>query len=815
MWTTLAHNIIKYRLPLFIIIGLITVFMGYHARNVEMSYDFKGTVPDTDDEAIIYKQFREEFGEDGNVVALGVEDSSIFKYENFLEFSTLSQRIQAVNGVKGVISIPDLRIIYRDTTLRQFVIRALFPEVINSQLELDSLLILTNRQMFYKGQLWNPVNGATLMLVTIDKEVLNSSERITLTNTLIELGDNFRNKTGIQIRYAGLPFVRSVIAGQVSKELQLFLLLSVIVTGIIMLLFFRSIRAVIFPLIIIAVVVIWVLGTIELLGFKITLLSGLIPPVIVVIGIPNSIYLINKFHQEFARHGNKMKAISVVIRKVGIATLITNVTTAIGFLVLLSTDIVILREFGIVAGINVMATFLVSIILLPGVFSWMPAPSVKHLKHLKIGSLGKLLSFLDIMVHRRRPVIYITTAFFVVFSLIGMSKIHTVSYMVDDIPEDSSIQKDLDWLEANFSGIMPLEIVVDLGKRFTAGADLGKLQRIDRFESFLAEQKDISKPISLVSFIKALRQAYYYGSPNQYVLPAGPDLQRFASYLQGNDQSENPLLNSFIDSTRQKLRISMQVADIGSDKMDSLVNQVIIPQADSIFSTPIRGDTLKVIVTGTTPLFIKGNKFLVRNLKYSLALAFALIAVTMGLLFSNFRMIVISLIPNIIPMMITAALMGYLGIPLKPSTVLIFSITFGISVDYSIHFLAKYRQELHARKFFVPIAVSNSILEVGKSMVYTSIVLFAGFVIFAGSSFGGTIALGTLTSTTLVIAMLTNLTLLPALIMTFDRGKYNENEHLLIEQFEGFYTEDEDEEIDMKQLKINEGKGDKDADSSI
>jgi uncharacterized protein len=815
MWTALAHNIIKYRLPLFILIGLITIFMGYHARNVEMSYDFKGTVPDTDEEAIIYKQFRDSFGEDGNVVALGVEDSSIYKYQNFIEFRALSQRIQAVNGVKGVISIPDLQIIFRDTVERQFVLRKVFPDSIGNQQVLDSLLTLTSRQMFYKGQLWNPVNGATLMLVTIDKEVLNSSERINLTNTLIELGDSFNQQTGIKIRYAGLPFVRSVIAGQVSKELQLFLLLSVLVTGIIMLLFFRSLRAVIFPLIIIAVVVIWVLGTIELLGFKITLLSGLIPPVIVVIGIPNSIYLINKFHQEFARHGNKMKAISVVIRKVGIATLITNVTTAIGFLVLLSTDIVILREFGIVAGINVMATFLVSIILLPGVFSWMPAPSVKHLKHLKIGSLSKFLSFLDLMVHRRRPVIYITTAFFVVFSLVGMSKIHTVSFMVDDIPEDSNIQKDLDWLEANFSGIMPLEIVVDLGKRFTAGTDLGKLQRIDRFEKFLEEQQDISKPISLVSFIKALRQAYYYGSPNQFVLPAGPDLQRFASYLQGNEQSENPLLNSFIDSTRQKLRISMQVADIGSDKMDSLVNQVILPQVDSIFSAPIRGDTLKVIVTGTTPLFIKGNKFLVRNLKYSLALAFMLIAVTMGLLFANFRMIVISLIPNIIPMMITAALMGYFGIPLKPSTVLIFSITFGISVDYSIHFLAKYRQELHARKFFVPIAVSNSILEVGKSMVYTSIILFAGFVIFAGSSFGGTIALGTLTSTTLVIAMLTNLTLLPALIMTFDRGKYNENEHLLIEQFEGFYTEDEDEEIDMKQLKINEDKGKSDTESSI
>lgn len=780
--------------------------MGYHARKVEMSYDFRGTVPDHDPEAIIYKEFREVFGEDGNVVALGVQDSLVYQLEYFNRFRDLSKNIRRIHGVREVISIPDMRIIFRDTASRQFVLREVITsDEIKTQEELDSLLHVANRQVFYQGQLWNPNNGATIMLITIEKEVLNSSDRLTLTQALIETGTAFEKDTGIKVRFAGLPFVRSVVAGQVSKELQVFLLLSVIVTGVIMLLFFKSFRAVIFPLTIIAVVVVWVLGTIELLDFKITLLSGLIPPVIVVIGIPNSIYLINKYHQEFARHGNKLKAISIVIRKVGLATLITNLTTAIGFLVLLTTDIVILREFGIVAGINVMATFIVSIILLPGVFMWMPPPSTKHLKHLSISALSKLLSFLDIMVHRRRPVIYLSAAVLVIFSLVGMSKVHTVSFMVDDIPEESAIKKDLEWFEANFSGIMPLEIVVDLGKRFTAGADLPKLQRIDRFERFLEEQKDISKPISLVSFMKALRQAYYNGSPSQYVLPAGPDLQRFASYLPGSQEANNPLLNSFIDSTRQKFRISMQVADIGSDKMDSLVNQVIRPQIDSILSySPIRGDTLRATITGTTPLFIQGNKFLVRNLKFSLLLAFLLIAVTMGLLFSNFRMIVISLIPNIIPMMITAGLMGYFGIPLKPSTVLIFSITFGISVDYSIHFLAKYRQELHARKFFVPIAVSNSILEVGKSMVYTSIILFAGFVIFTGSSFGGTIALGTLTSTTLLIAMLTNLTLLPSLIMTLDRGKYKEDEHVLIEQFEGFYTEDQDEEIDTTQLKVKD-----------
>lgn len=244
----------------------------------------------------------------------------------------------------------------------------------------------------------------------------------------------------------------------------------------------------------------------------------------------------------------------------------------------------------------------------------------------------------------------------------------------------------------------------------------------------------------------------------------------------------------------------MQVADVGSDKMDSLVNQVIQPKIDSLFT----GTEISATITGTTPLFIKGNKFLIANLRSSLLLAFGLIAVTMGFLFASVRMIVISLIPNLIPMMITAAIMGYAGIPLKPSTVLIFSITFGISVDYSIHFLAKYRQELHARSFFVPVAISNSILEVGKSMIYTSIVLFAGFIIFTFSSFGGTIALGLLTSTTLLISMIANLILLPSLIMTFDQGRYKKGDHALIDDFDpDSYPKAEDDAVDWNKIKIH------------
>lgn len=797
MWNNLAHFIIKYKLFLVILIGLITVFMGYHARTVEMSYDFRGTVPASDPEQVYFTEFRKQFGEDGNIVAFGLRDSAIYQYSNFEKLRQLCLDIKKLDGVNDVISLPRIKKIEKDTANKRFVLGDVFPVQITNQLQLDTLLREAKNQKFYVGQILNENNGAIATLISIRKDVLNSSKRIGLTNGIISLGDEFTKETGIQLHYAGLPFVRSVIAGQVSHELKIFLALSIIITGVILLVFFRSFRAMIFPLVVIIVIVIWVLGSIALLGYKITLLSGMIPPIIVVIGIPNAIYLLNKYHTEFAEHGDKALAISRVIRKVGLATFLTNLTTAIGFLVLLTADITVLKEFGIVAGLNVMATFLVSLILIPSVFSWMPPPSEKHLKHLDIKIFDKLLKGTDVLVHRSRPFIYVGAVTVVVFSVIGMMKLHSISFMVDDLPEESLVKKDLKFFEANFSGVMPLEVVVDTGKR-RGVIDVKNLRKIDQFETFLDQQRDISKPVSLVSFVKAAKQAFYNNNPAKYTLPDNRERSFILRYMKG--QSDNSgLFRSFVDSTMQTMRISLQVADIGSDKMDSLVNQVIKPQIDSIFA-----DTdMKVKITGTTPLFIRGNKFLISNLKGSLLLAFALIAGAMALLFANVRMILISLIPNFIPMMITAALMGYFNIPLKPSTVLIFSITFGISVDYSIHFLAKYRQELYTQKFFVPVAVSGTIMEVGKSMIYTSIVLFAGFIIFAFSSFGGTIALGVLTSTTLLMSMITNIILLPSLILTFDTGKYKKDEHPLIEQFDpDFYGESEDEEIDVSKIKV-------------
>jgi predicted RND superfamily exporter protein len=776
--------------------------MGYHATKVQMSYDLARTVPLNDPEMVFLQKFKAQFGEDGNIIAVGLRDSAIYTLNNFNRFRELNKAIREIPGVNDLLSLPEVKIIRKDTANTRFYLDGHYPKQIKDQAQLDSLMGAIRNQKFYMGQIVNQENGATMMLISITKEVMNSSKRIAMTKALVELGDQFTKDTGIQLRYAGLPFIRAMMATEVRREMQIFLYLSALVTGIIMFFFFRSFRAVLFSMIIIGIVVVWVMGTLALFGYKITLLSGLIPPVIVTIGITNAIYLLNKYHLEFAKRRNKEEAIAAVVNKMGLAMFLTNLTVAIGFLTLLTTDILVLREFGIVAGINIMALFVVSLIMIPGIFSWLPEPTPKHLRHLNFKILGSFLAYVDIIVHRYRPAIYLTSLAITVVAAFGMLRLESISFMMDDVPEGSQIKKDLQFFESNFSGILPLEIEVNTGKR-RGVLNIKNLEKIDEFESFIDSISVVSRPVSVISLVKASKQAFYNYNPAKYALPSKAESGYILRYMKG--QTDNTgLLKSFVDSTFTKMRISMQIADIGSKRLDSLVHEVIEPRMNQIFE----GTNIQTSVTGTTKLFIKGNKFLIDNLKESLLLAFILITLSMAMLFANVRMIIISLVPNVIALMITAGIMGYLGIPLKPSTALIFSITFGISVDNSIRFLAKYRQEQLANGFFVPVSVSDSILETGKSIIYTSIVLFAGFILFAFSSFGGTIALGVLTSTTLVISMFTNLILLPALIMTFDKPKKSKAEKLLIDDFDpGFYGEEEDEAIDLSKIKIHDRAG--------
>ena len=765
MWSKIADFILRFRLILIIIVGLLTVMMLFFA-DWKRAYDYAALVPQSDPEMQFLQSFRKKYGEDGNILAIGIKDDKIYQLSGFQAFKTLSDEIMTIKGVVQTLSLPRLQYLQKDTTLQQFKFKPIFSQLPENQEELDKKIAFIKTLKFYDGQIINDKTGATVLLVSIDGKILNTADRERMMSEIVAKGKLFTEKTGITLRYAGLPFVRSTMANQVADEFKLFLGLSLLMTGLVLFVFFRSFSSVFFPVMIIGVIIIWTLGVLGMFGYKISLLTALLPPILVVIGIPNCVYMITKYHQEFKKNPNKMQALHTVIKNIGVVSLMTNATTAAGFVTLAYGDIVMMREFGIVAGICIAITYVLCLILIPAIFSYLPAPEQKHLKHLDSTLMINVVQKIKNIVEHHRKWVYGISLIIVAVSAVGMMKIKTISFMVDEIPKESQMRKDLAFFEENFRGVMPLEIVVNTGKN-KGTRKMQNLIQINAFQQSLDSMGISSPALSMVTFLKAARQAYYNDDVAFYDLPDSRDMPFIFKYLKG-EQNKSSMIKSFVDTTGQEMRISLKIADIGSIKMDSIIKQVIQPKINRIFKD---NKDISVKITGTTPLFVKGNKYLIDNLKSTIVLAIALVAFLMSLLFRSFRMILITIISNCIPMLITAGIMGYFGIPLKPSTALIFSIVFGIAVDDAIHYLAKYRQELPLQDFDVKKSVLATILDMGQGMIYTSLVLFFGFVIFVGSDFGGTVALGLLTSTTLILAMITNLMLLPALLYDFDKQK--------------------------------------------
>lgn len=763
MWKYFASKILRNRLAFIIGLGLITLFMGYFASKIELSYQFANILPKTDQRFVDYGKFKEMFGEDGSVMVIGFNDPNIFQLEKFNDWKKLGDEIKAIKGIKEQMSLGNLYYLSRNDSLSKFDFLPLTKNAIQTQQELDSIQNIINALPFYEDLIYNKKTGSSLMAITFTKEELNSKNRIDIVKQIKEKAESFAQKHGLTLHYSGMPYIRTAIMEKVSHEMTLFMILAFVVMAIILWAFFRSFTSVFFSMVVVAIGVIWAVGIIQLFGYKITILSGLIAPLIMVIGIPNCVFLINKYHAEVIKHGNRIKALSRSIMTMGVTLFLANVTTAIGFGVLYFTKTALLVEFGIVAAIGVMTTYAIALILVPIILSFLPIPTEKQTKHLEGKRINKTLLSIDHLVQHRRKAIYLTITLLTLFGLYGMSKINVIGYVVDDLPQNDPVYVDLRFFESNFNGVLPFEIFIDTKKPNGVFANNGSnLYKIKRLQKLFAEYPEFSRPLSIVEGIKFSYQAYKGGEKKYYILPPATELQKLNQYVSSVKGQENKL-KSFIDSTKQYTRVSFQMADIGSRRIAELLEE-IKPRVDSIFDPK----EYHVDITGFSLMFLTGNDYLLKNLFESLIIEILLITLVGFALFRSIRIILLSKIPVLIPLVITAGIMGYLGIRFKPSTILIFSIAFGISSDGTIYFLAKYREELVRRKRNIVDTISLTIRETGLSMIYTALILFCGFAIFSASDFGGTAALGVLISITLLVSMCTNLILLPAILLSLN-----------------------------------------------
>ncbi len=794
MWVSIARIILRNRIAFLIGIAVITGFLAWKGKDAKMSYQYAQMLPEKDTTYLENEHFKDIFGEGANVFIVGVQDPDFFQLEKFNDWQALTRQFRATEGVTQVVSVGTTVNLKLNRRKRAFESKRVFPDTLTSQKQLDSLVKVLHELPFYRNMLYIDSTHTYIMGITLRKDVLNSEKRLEVVDDIHAIADQFAKKYNLNLEYSGLPYLRTEITKKIKFELGIFMILAFLVTSIILYLFFRSIKVVFFSLLVVAIGAVWSFGFIVLFGFEITILTGMIPPLLIVIGVPNSIFLLNKYHAEYKKHGNKIKALQRVIHNIGNAIFLTNLTTASGFATFILTTSAILIEFGILASLNILGVFLLALTLIPIIFSFLPPPKRKHVKHLDNKLVKKFIERLVVITDKHRPKVYIVTGITLVVIVIGITQMHVTGYMIDDIPHKDPMYRDLEFFQEEFGGIIPFEIMINTGEKGGV-LDLDNLRKIDTLQKRLAKYDEFSKSMSVSDAAKFLRQSYRGGDPRRYKMPVERERVRIARYLRGAEQSDS-LIRSFIDTSRQITRISMNVKDVGTDEMEELKQQ-IRKEVDSIFPQK----KYDVIITGSSVVYSKGTRYLIRNLFISLAIAIVIIAVFMAFMFYSWRMVIISLIPNFIPLLLTAAIMGYFGIPIKVSTILIFSIAFGISVDDTIHFLAKYRQELTVFDWNISKAVKEAIRETGVSMMYTSVILFFGFSIFSASEFGGTQALGILVSLTLLFAMFSNLILLPTLLLTLEKMITT---RAFREPLIHIYEEDDDLELDEIKLEIDD-----------
>jgi predicted RND superfamily exporter protein len=605
-----------------------------------------------------------------------------------------------------------------------------------------------------------------MMLVTLDNAHANLKERTELVDALSVLLNDYSNAHGIEMHVSGMPYIREITTQKMVKEIVGFTFLSIVVAGLILYLFFRSWRPLVSVMAIVLISVVYMFGIMALLDFDVTILTGVLPPLLIIIGVENSIFMLNKYHREFDVCHDKIQALKNVIVRIGPANFLTNTTTAVSFASFIITRNVLLVPFGILASICIMLTYVLTMVLLPTFFSYQKKPEGKMVNYMNNPRINYIMNEVSIFVLSRKRYIFAVLAVLILICVIGATRITTSGRVVDDIAKSDKLYKDIMFFEENVGGVMPFEISIDTRKpKGIMNAPF--IRKVQQLEDTLALYPEFSEPLSIAEVVKFARQGFYNGKREQFKIPSNNEFGFIMKYMPETKGGEMPaIVTQYMDKDMQCTRVSVQMANVTTPEIDA-ISRSLKPQIDQIFPK----EKYDVVMTGSAMVTLQGTNYLIVNLSHSLFLAFIVIALLMAITFHKFKMVVISLIPNLIPLLFTAGVMGFCGIPLKMSTILVFSIALGISVDNTIHYLARYRLQMKINNNDIKKSVMAAIQETGPSMIYSASILICGFLIFAFSSFGGTKIVGFLVPFTLLIALITNILVLPALVLTFYKKK--------------------------------------------
>lgn len=766
MWNKIADYIMNHRVLNLVIASVLLIFLGVKAFSIRMGHNLANTLPDTDSTMVVYHQFLDTYGEDGRAIFIGMVEDNLFDLPNFQDYYDLNENIRQINGVTECLSVTRVYNIVKNDSIKKFQLSQVVGRRPKSQKEVDSIKSVIESLAMYDGLLFNTETHSTMMLVTLDDEHANSNLRKETTDALSILLNDYSTRHGIEMHISGMPYIREVTTQKMVKEIVGFTFLSIVVAGLILYLFFRSWRPLVSVMAIVLISVVYMFGIMALLDFDVTILTGVLPPLLIIIGVENSIFMLNKYHREFEVCHDKIQALKNVIVRIGPANLLTNTTTAVSFASFIITRNALLVPFGILASICIMLTYVMTMVLLPTFFSYQKKPEGKMVNYMNNPRINYIMDKISVFVLGKKRVIFAVLAVLMLVCVIGATRITTSGRVVDDIAKSDKLYKDIMFFEKNVGGVMPFEISIDTRKpKGIMNAQF--IRKVQQLEDTLALYPEFSEPLSIAEVVKFARQGFYNGKREQFKIPSNNEFGFIMKYMPETKGGEMPaIVTQYMDKEMQCTRVSVQMANVTTPEIDA-ISRSLQPQIDQIFPK----EKYDVVMTGSAMVTLQGTNYLIVNLSHSLFLAFIVIALLMAVTFHKFKMVIISLIPNLIPLLFTAGVMGFCGIPLKMSTILVFSIALGISVDNTIHYLARYRLQMKMNDNDIKKSVMAAIQETGPSMIYSASILICGFLIFAFSSFGGTKIVGFLVPFTLLVALITNILVLPALVLTFYRKK--------------------------------------------
>lgn len=766
MWNKIADYILKHRVLNLVIAFILLIFLGLKAFNVKMGHSIANTLPDTDTTMVVYRQFLEKYGQDGRSIFVGAYDEDLFTLEHFQDYYDLNVKIRDIEGIVECLSVTRVYNIKKNDSIKKFELVQVVRQRPETQEEVDAIKAEIMSLAMYDGLLFNAEKHSAMMIISLDDDYVNSTKRIDLVASLRSVLDDYGKAHGIEMHISGMPYIREITTQKMVKEIVGFTFLSIFVAGFILYLFFRSWRPLLSVVVIVLMSVAYMFGIMALLDFDVTILTGVLPPLLIIIGVENSIFMLNKYHREYDICHDKMQALKNVIVRIGPANLLTNTTTAVSFASFIITRNVLLVPFGILASICIMLTYVLTMVLLPTFFSYQKKPEGKMVNYMNGRRINYIMEKVSNFVLTKKRYIYAVLAVLLVLCGYSATRISTSGRVVDDIARKDKLYKDIMFFEENVGGVMPFEISIDTKKpRGVMNAVF--IRKVQQLQDTLALYPEFSEPLSIAEVVKFARQGYYNGNRKYYEIPSNNEFAFIMRYMPETKGGELPkIVTQYIDNKMQSTRISVQMANVTTPEIDA-ISKSLKPKIDQIFPE----EKYDVVMTGSAMVTLQGTNYLIVNLSHSLLLAFIVISLLMAITFQKFKMVVISLIPNLMPLVFTAGVMGLCGIPLKMSTILVFSIALGISVDNTIHYLARYRLQMKINDYDIKKSVMAAILETGPSMIYSASVLICGFLIFAFSSFGGTKIVGFLVPFTLLIALITNILVLPALVLTFNRKK--------------------------------------------